>query len=165
MTKAAEQRLRDEKTCGSGALAQQEAEKAAKISIESKVIDLTNDDEMHVDVHDSGSVSDVPILEEHGTSRKMPKVKKSSTHMVLPPERTVESSSSSSGWSCMRCTFVNPATDPRCDMCDLPRPTGLSVMDQKPSSSKLPEGWACSTCTLVNLHIRWSCEACESSRL
>jgi len=37
--KAAEQRAGDERSCGSGALAHQEAEKAAKASVESRVID------------------------------------------------------------------------------------------------------------------------------
>ncbi|KAI0362953.1 WLM-domain-containing protein [Pilatotrama ljubarskyi] len=41
---AAERRARDEKTCGSGALAHAEAEKAAKESVRDDVIDLTADD-------------------------------------------------------------------------------------------------------------------------
>ncbi|KAF8973488.1 WLM domain-containing protein [Flammula alnicola] len=45
--RAAEQRIRDEKSCASGADAQREADKAAKESVENKVIDLTLDDDRH----------------------------------------------------------------------------------------------------------------------
>ncbi|KAL4252508.1 hypothetical protein ABKN59_002755 [Abortiporus biennis] len=53
---AAERRARDEKACGTGQLAQHEAEKAAKDSIED-VIDLTQDSEPEVELVESLSSS------------------------------------------------------------------------------------------------------------
>ncbi|OBZ79066.1 hypothetical protein A0H81_01444 [Grifola frondosa] len=55
---ATERRMRDEKACASGAVAQREAEKAAKDSVEDDVIDLTQD---------SDSESEITILESGPT--------------------------------------------------------------------------------------------------
>ncbi|CAA7268040.1 unnamed protein product [Cyclocybe aegerita] len=60
--RAAEQRLRDEKSCASGAVARREAEKAAQESVESKVIDLTLDDDDDYPV--VGSDDDIVIVKD-----------------------------------------------------------------------------------------------------
>ncbi|KAJ3507915.1 hypothetical protein NLJ89_g6036 [Agrocybe chaxingu] len=54
--RAAEQRLRDEKSCASGVVAQREAEKVAKESVESKVIDLTLDDDNYAAVESDDNI-------------------------------------------------------------------------------------------------------------
>jgi hypothetical protein len=90
---AAEQRARDEKSCASGTLAQREAEKAAKASVESKVIDLTLDD-MDDYIYSDFDQDIVIIDDDEGTSRY----------------RRNSSPESSKGWSCTACTFINFAS-------------------------------------------------------
>ncbi|KAF4611976.1 hypothetical protein D9613_004122 [Agrocybe pediades] len=64
--RAAEQRIRDEKSCASGTDALREADKAAKASnsVKTTVIDLTLDDDTPANDHGSGSDSDVVIVED-----------------------------------------------------------------------------------------------------
>uniref|UniRef100_A0A8H7Y6U7 WLM domain-containing protein n=1 Tax=Psilocybe cubensis TaxID=181762 RepID=A0A8H7Y6U7_PSICU len=65
-SRAAEKRLRDEKSCGTGAEAQREVAKAAKESVTNKVIDLTLDDDMDIEKTepDSDSNSEVILVKD-----------------------------------------------------------------------------------------------------
>lgn len=181
--RAAEQRARDEKSCGSGPVAQREAEKAARESIESKVIDLTLDDEDD-HMHDSGSDSDVVVVED--ANQKPPR---SSGPMAGPssgPQRIANPSGSSSSktnklhinhnpnpsstnsiektssrpgagpveWSCQACTLINPYTALECEVCNMRRPP-----DEQ-------EGWTCSTCGEAGIsHDFWTCRWCGTVKL
>jgi hypothetical protein len=158
---AAEQRARDAKSCASGTLAQREAEKAAKASVESKVIDLTLDD--MDDYIYSDFDQDIVILDDdEGTSRY----------------RGNSSPESSEGWSCTACTFINSPASSQCDICDSVRPkiksterrvappsinsSSLSAKSQQRSSVTTHPDWSCSKCTLDNPYDFWSCAACET---
>ncbi|KAK0465491.1 WLM domain-containing protein [Desarmillaria tabescens] len=150
---AAEQRARDEKACGLGTHAEQEAEKAAK---ESVVIDLTGYD------YDEDSDPEVIIVEDSrekkpGSSKKpVPTRNKPSSSSLA---RTGESSNTakrrpakshasvvSDQWSCTVCTLLNAPMVLQCDACLTPRPS---------------DGWTCLTCGQGGMaHDSWMCTFC-----
>jgi hypothetical protein len=151
---AAERRARDEKSCASGALAQQEADQAAKASVETKVIDLTLDDDMNDYIY-SDFDQDIIIIDDdsdEGTPR-------SGRH---------SSAGSSKGWSCTACTFINLPIASHCEMCDLARPKSKVAIPSRNSDSTPAKNrpsppsvhWSCWKCTLDNAHESWSCTAC-----
>ncbi|KAI0652449.1 WLM domain-containing protein [Trametes meyenii] len=86
---AAERRIRDEKACASGALAQAEADKAAKESVQDDVIDLTLDS----DGDDASPEPDIIIIDDAPSSVFTPG---SSTPLSHPGLRAPESGYSSS---------------------------------------------------------------------
>src|SRR5258707_7879804 len=151
---AAEQRARDEKSCASGALAQREAEQAAKASVESKVIDLTLDD-MNDYIY-SDSDQDITIIGDVEGARR---------------HRGNSSQGVSEGWSCTACTFINLPIASHCDMCNSTRPkieskaappsrnSNSTSAKSRPASVITHPDWSCSKCTLHNLHESWSCAA------
>jgi hypothetical protein len=157
---AAEQRARDKKSCASGALAQREAEKAAKASVESQVIDLTLDDDMDNDIYWDPDEDIITTKEASGCGE---------TSAVETPK----------GWACIACTFINPPTASRCDMCNSAKPRISSTqpvvaLPSNPTSvkSRLPfpsvithPDWSCSKCTLDNSHDFWSCAACGTVKV
>ncbi|RID48656.1 hypothetical protein BRARA_I05159 [Brassica rapa] len=67
------------------------------------------------------------------------------------------SSSSSSSWSCTKCTFLNsPSQKLNCMICltPLPTPSSLSV------SSNDESQWACKACTFLNTYKNSACGIC-----
>ncbi|TFK56773.1 WLM-domain-containing protein [Heliocybe sulcata] len=160
---AAERRANDEKACGSGALAQREAEKAAKESAQSNVVDLTGSD--------SDSDSDVILLDQPPSVPGPPKVsvtqskgKASATSMTHGNAGSTNTSSTAgpavSGpaskidgdWSCPACTYLNHPMAFRCTICDTNRP-------QIGSSNS----WTCTVCGEAEMpHQFWSCSFCGS---
>ncbi|KZT30932.1 WLM-domain-containing protein [Neolentinus lepideus HHB14362 ss-1] len=151
---AAERRARDEKACGSGALAQREAEKAAKESIENDAIDLTG--------NDPDPESDVILLDRPSSVSGPSKVSVSQQKRkasVTSLKRDDTSSHTSAGpasknddWGCPACTYLNQPTAFRCAMCDTHRP-------QSGSS----EGWTCTVCGEAEMsHHLWTCRFCGS---
>ncbi|KAJ3890434.1 WLM domain-containing protein [Lentinula edodes] len=162
--RAAERRLLDEKSCGQGEFAQREADKAAKESVENKVIDLTldSDDEPDViTVHNSAP----------GPSKIAVQPPKPVSPSSLPPRTTraaPNSSSSRTGsqskpppfvnlttkplrdrWECPACTLMNAAMSLQCEAC----------LATKPSSELA--GWTCLTCGESGMpHEFWSCSFC-----
>lgn len=148
--------MRDEKSCASGPVAQREAEKAANNSIQSKVIDLTLDDE-NDHRQDPGSDSAVIIVEDGkppssiaGPSSIPQRISKSNPSF----KDTIRKTSSRPQaelveWSCQYCTLLNPYIALQCEACDMRRP-----FDER-------EGWTCSTCTQSgNPHDFWMCQFC-----
>nr|VWO98462.1 Uncharacterized protein [Ganoderma boninense] len=93
---AAERRARDELACASGAVAQREAEKAAKESIRNDVIDLTSDSESEPEVFIVDEEPPSPTSKSPSTSSAPLGSTSNSTSTLLPPERTLSSSSISS---------------------------------------------------------------------
>ncbi|KDR85584.1 hypothetical protein GALMADRAFT_204981 [Galerina marginata CBS 339.88] len=191
--RAAEKRARDEKSCASGADAQREADKAAKESIESKVIDLTLDDDS--DMHNSGSDSDVVIVEDlhpvskvsasavAGPSRKVvPKLKTAGKTLPRSADGSRPSSSSSLGKASHFPTqkLTNAATrklqplppshasEWSCSACTLLNPANALQCDacqlRKPLDER--QGWACLTCGEAgNPHEHWTCRFCGVVKL
>ncbi|KAJ3869294.1 WLM domain-containing protein [Lentinula novae-zelandiae] len=162
--RAAERRLLDEKSCGQGEFAQREADKAAKESVENKVIDLTldSDDEPDViTVHNSAP----------GPSKIAVQPPEPVSPSSLPPRTTRAAPSSSSSrtgsqskpppfvnlttkplrdrWECLACTLINAAMSLQCEAC----------LATKPSSEQA--GWTCLTCGESGMpHEFWSCSFC-----
>ncbi|KAF9245697.1 WLM domain-containing protein [Melanogaster broomeanus] len=100
--RAAERRKRDESACGSGSVALREAAKAAKASVETKVvIDLTKEED------------DTP---QASGSRQ-------------PTSLGNSSNSSADGqWTCPLCTLINKSLALQCDACLAERPVDTSVV-------------------------------------
>ncbi|KIJ97888.1 hypothetical protein K443DRAFT_224902 [Laccaria amethystina LaAM-08-1] len=167
---AAERRARDEKSCGSqagSALAQREAEKAAREGTENKVIDLTLDDDSDSDVI---IVEDVPRPIAGPSSPSANKRQAgaapnfvgpgSSLTLKPAPDRKDSVSSqrprarspparSNSEWACQTCTLLNKPFALQCDVCMSKRPQDVS------------EGWTCLTCGEAGIeHQFWSCQFC-----
>lgn len=159
--KAAEVRMRDDKACGQGAQAEEEADKAAKDSVATEVIDLTLEDEPTVISPSSTAVdsdSDFEIIEEYLAPSKKRKTKQSSSHIPpvpstsrIPskaPGRSLKSvlNTSKQDWECSACTLKNLPSAVQCDACLMGRPV---------------EGWACLACgERGQPHIFWTCRSC-----
>lgn len=163
---AAERRARDEKSCGSqagSAVAQREAEKAAREGVENKVIDLTLDDDSDSDVI---IVEDVPrpiagpssssaakrqagvAPNFVGPGSKPAPDRKDSVSSQRPRARSPPARSNSE-WACQMCTLLNKAFTLQCDACQTKRPQDVS------------EGWTCLTCGEAGMeHQFWSCQFC-----
>lgn len=151
--RAAELRARDEKACGLGTHAEQEAEKAAK---ESVVIDLTGDN------YEEDSDPEVIIVEDSrdqkpGLSKKpVPaQTRPSSANLArtggsssIAKHRSADSqaSASSDQWSCAVCTLLNAPMVLQCDACLTTRPGN---------------GWTCLVCGQGGIaHDFWMCSSC-----
>jgi len=167
--KAAERRARDNQACASGASADFEAEKAAKDSVEDKVIDLTMDDSDSDDivVDDSlppagPSKAAVPKL----TQKASPKEKGTGPSSRQRPDtlaskqrnwqngRDKAPSNAPSEWSCPACTLINNAQSLRCDAC----------LGERPHDPNL--GWTCSMCGAGPMpHEHWSCRVCGTIKI
>ncbi|KAJ4485675.1 WLM domain-containing protein [Lentinula aciculospora] len=164
--RAAERRLLDEKSCGQGETAQQEADKAAKESVENKVIDLSldPDDEPDTVVLDNT----MSVLKPSRIAAQLPKTTPPSS---LPPRPTRTSNYSTTsrklvpsntppsidlatklsrdGWECPTCTLINPTMSLQCEAC----------LATKPNDGQA--GWTCLTCGESGMpHEFWSCSFC-----
>ncbi|KAG2350923.1 WLM-domain-containing protein [Suillus weaverae] len=164
---AAERRKRDEIECGSGTLAQREAERAAKESIEG-IIDLTDDSPLEpwslcFTVRPSNSPSASQPRVVAGPSRPQGRTsgsisdaqKKSRVIAVKQPSNAKDptppskNSADSGQWACAVCTLVNDQQAHQCTLCLTGRP-------QDPSM-----GWTCITCGEADIpHQFWSCRFC-----
>ncbi|KAF8079090.1 WLM domain-containing protein [Lyophyllum atratum] len=163
---AAERRTRDEKACASGALANQEAEKAAKESVEDHIIDLTVDDsdseevlmvEPKMPLAGPSKAAAIPLTKRipAPTSTKLSSISHaapitgasgSSTRNKVPPKTSPRASTQ---WPCSICTLLNDSVALQCDACFTVRPPDLSL------------GWACLACGEVGIpHERWMCQFC-----
>ncbi|KAF9532087.1 WLM domain-containing protein [Crepidotus variabilis] len=175
--RAAEQRIKDDRSCASGVSAEKEAEKAANASIESKVIDLTKDDSEHMGFWPDDSYSDVIIVDDV----RPPASSSSSTTRTSKP--ITAASTSADDWSCTQCTLLNYSSTSRCSLCEASRPakvtpttkTTRAVVPPRvnpPIKRPLdrpkvvqPLEWICPACTLSNSHEFWSCAACETIKV
>ncbi|KAF9270762.1 WLM-domain-containing protein [Marasmius fiardii PR-910] len=144
--RAADRRARDDKACGQGDIAKQEAEKASKNSVQNDVIDLTlsdSDDEVQITVAKPSTASKRPGS-GHPTGGGGSSQKKS--RVVVPNIKP----SSQTGWDCPACTLENRASASQCDACLSPRPVKQTTA-----------GWTCSVCTESGIsNDFWSCTFC-----
>ncbi|KAF5374890.1 hypothetical protein D9758_000541 [Tetrapyrgos nigripes] len=169
--RAAERRVLDEKMCGQGDVAKREAEKAAKESVENKVIDLTLDD----------SDDEAVVFVERGSSSRTPQVPartKASTDAApvsngkirshplqtinaantpptvnysTKPALPIRSHTNRAEWECPACTLLNSSMKLQCEACLTTRPLQVS------------DGWTCLTCGESGMsHGFWSCSFCGS---
>ncbi|KAJ7654167.1 WLM domain-containing protein [Mycena rosella] len=159
---AAERRARDEKACGSGEMAEREAEKAAKESVEHKAIDLTDSDSDSDD-------SDVVILDVPGPSKlAIPQSKKVAVSTAArpiaaikpPAPRALKAKTSRPPkkpcveWTCRVCTLLNSPLVLQCDACLAHRPPDEAI------------GWACLACGETGMPPDfWTCRACGKMKL
>ncbi|KAF8913239.1 WLM domain-containing protein [Gymnopilus junonius] len=151
--RAAEQRVRDEKSCASGADAQREADKAAKQSVESKVIDLTGNDsdedvitvkDVHLRPSSSNSIA--------GSSKVAPKAKEPAKAPLS--SRSINTSHVPTTTPIMTSTTKKPS---------FLRSNPVQKLQSLPQSNSSGE-WPCPTCTLVNSARSIQCDACSMRR-
>ncbi|EMD42291.1 hypothetical protein CERSUDRAFT_110816 [Gelatoporia subvermispora B] len=155
---AAERRVRDEQACASGAVAEQEAEKAAQESREDKVIDLTADTDSEPEFvtvsvgtpsdESSNSPDSTPKPSSSATSSEhRPTPKTSTTRQSRPMNPHVRSSFLKRARAATRTPPSTPATP-----------------DERHHSPAIlpttPEGWTCPRCTLINDALTVQCGAC-----
>ncbi|KAJ6623161.1 WLM domain-containing protein [Mycena sp. CBHHK59/15] len=174
--RAAERRARDEKACGSGELAQREADKAAKESIEHKVIDLTLDSDSDDGADSDAIIVDAPLAA--GPSKlAIPHSKQVTLSTALRPgplrlNNTGPLSSKSSAprshakpypaaskkvssaeWTCRMCTLQNAPLALQCDAC----------LSERPLDDQI--GWACLACGETSMpHDLWTCRFCGTMK-
>lgn len=143
-------------------MAQREAEKAAKESIENNVIDLTCDSD------DSDTVDQTP---EPSKSRPSNTESSSQNHpsTMDPQQRSGGPSSSnynpyprhsptlpspSQGWTCTTCTLLNDSLALQCDAC----------LSERPVDRAMP--WTCVFCGESGMNPDfWTCRFCGSMKL
>ncbi|KZT73223.1 WLM-domain-containing protein [Daedalea quercina L-15889] len=177
---AAERRARDEKACASGAVAQREAEKAAKESVEDKVIDLTggSDSDSDVEIVDGPSLALVAgpskAAKRSLGKTSLPDRKRSrlaetalrSAGSLETDSGVTSSPNASAEWSCLQCTLANEVQSLQCVACNFARPKDVdphrgntpSVLDATPGE------WTCPRCTLMNKPEVFDCAACDAPR-
>ncbi|KAJ6541860.1 WLM domain-containing protein [Mycena capillaripes] len=152
--RAAERRARDEKACGSGELAQQEADKAAKESVQHDAIDLTLDsDDDDSDVIIVDALPTVPGPSKLAIPQsKQTAVSTAARPVIKAPAGTVKAKTlrdPRSEWTCRTCTLINSAMALQCDACLAERPPDESI------------GWACLACGKTGMpHDFWTCSVC-----
>jgi len=171
---AAERRARDEKACASGPIAQREAEKAAKESIEDKVIDLTDDADWESPILTQDASLSVaepfkdPVL--GNITRPVQRSSRASSNQGMSP-----SSANTAPWPCPQCTLMNEANTTQCAVCDFVRPRPVAKRDNQNAaflsntrSNAMPQPslklWSCPQCTLENDGDTHRCAACDSVR-
>ncbi|KAG1774007.1 WLM domain-containing protein [Suillus placidus] len=152
---AAERRKRDEIECGLGTLAQREAERAAKESIED-IIDLTDDSPLEPcqprvvagPSRPQGRTSG-PISDAQKKSRVIGVKQPSNAKDPTPPRKPAKNSADSGQWACAVCTLVNDQQAHQCTLCLTGRSRDSSM------------GWTCITCGEADIpHQFWSCRFC-----
>jgi DNA-dependent metalloprotease WSS1 len=172
-------RAADEKRCGSGTLAQQEAEKAARNSHHSNAIDLTGDFDFSDDLiilDDTPSGSNGPHS-SHPTGSQPPsqpgqptgsRPGASQPHApranVLtkprpPPIKKASKPPTGSPWACSTCTLINQPLALQCDACLAARPSQTRIQ----TTDTVPTGWTCTVCGEQGMdHNFWTCRFCGS---
>ena len=173
-------RAADEKKCASGALAQQEADKAARDSHHSNARDLTGDfdfseDLIILDDGPSGSTSPNPSrpADPQPSSRREPPLRSQTavtqrsppsvnvlTRPRPPPINNASKPLAESTWTCTSCTLINQAFARQCDACLAMRPLQPDAQVTGPAA---PAGWTCGVCGEEGMeHTFWTCRFCGS---
>ncbi|KAF9643949.1 WLM-domain-containing protein [Thelephora ganbajun] len=144
---AAERRKRDNTACASGVDAQREAEKAAKESVQSKVIDLTLDSDEEIRLIETPSTAGAgPSPQTHRNVKIADKLRYSTSNS--PMTKGVRPDKMALPWTCETCTLTNEPLALRCDAC-------LSPPPRDPAS-----GWVCLDCGTQMQNEFWMCRLC-----
>ncbi|KAH8835635.1 WLM-domain-containing protein [Flagelloscypha sp. PMI_526] len=152
--RAAERRFTDEKACGGGKLAEQEAKKADLDSTVTKVIDLTleegsDEDEVIIIKKPESSSSKPSSVPTPGPSRTKDKTKSRSQPYSRPPLAPAPIGF----WECQICTLHNGESNLQCDACGSIKPPG-------------PDGWSCFSCGQTGMPAEfWTCSTCGAVKL
>lgn len=143
-----------------GAVAQREADKAAKESVENKVIDLTNESDSEPENGTLGGPSEI-AARSNGSRPARSAVGSSSrgaaSHAVVSSSATLvkQATPASQQWPCPQCTLLNEPQTQRCEVCDFTRPI---ARQESPDSS-----WSCMMCGETGMPREfWSCRFCGS---
>ncbi|CAL1694587.1 unnamed protein product [Somion occarium] len=179
---AAERRARDEKACGSGEEAQREADKAARESIEDKVIDLTGDSDTEVEVikmpiptkppqPSQITISQptegrrpqafaTPMRSSNRSRSRAPPPRSSKKLITPPPSPDVALGPIKHSHSPI--PPAEPWTCPRCTLINEAFAVECAVcLLIRPQTPKPTPGWVCQTCgEKGNPHQFWTCRFC-----
>lgn len=146
--RAAERRRRDELECGSGAVALREADKAAKESIQTEVIDLTGEDTLATVASRPKPVNEPPSLPASASGSQVlgqhPRKQN-----PLHSGNSTTGTSTNKEWTCPLCTLINDDVMLQCGACLAERPNDMLF------------GWTCLMCGECGIpHQFWSCRFC-----
>ncbi|KAI0055136.1 WLM-domain-containing protein [Artomyces pyxidatus] len=174
---AADMRAADEKACGSGLLAQQESDKAARDSVRNNAADLAdwydNDEIIILDEPPAGASSSSSSFGFHVEAPRQarpPPMKLSTKPSSLsqPPPLKLASKPTPPGtaWDCPACTLINGENATQCEACLTARPVKKSIVKKpivKKPTAPQSDGWTCTVCGEDGMeHQFWTCRFCGS---
>ena len=173
-------RAADEKKCASGALAQQEADKAARDSHHSDASELTGDFDFSEDLiildddlsGSTGPSTSRPADPQPSSHRKQPLRSQSAVTQRTPPGVNVLNKPrpppvnnaskplAEPSWTCPSCTLINRPLALQCEACFAMRPPKPDAQVTGPAT---PAGWTCGVCGEKGMdHNLWICRFCGS---
>lgn len=156
---AAERRAHDEKACGSGLVAEQEAAKAALDSVKHDVIDLTGDS-------DSDNSDEIIVVDDSmaglGSAKSSKTTIRQPKEAASAPSSTLTRNQSGSASSSHSSLNTGPSLSLPVPTTSRPPRSTSSTLSSRQTPAEAT--WSCTLCTLINASNALQCDACMTPR-